>query len=221
MIIDGKAIADTLLDTHKTQTSLLKSKGITPTLAVILVGEDPGSISYVRQKEKTAERIGAKLRYMKYDVRCTKEEIQSTIQQLNNDPTVHGIIIQLPRPPHFDISIHRSVHPDKDVDGFVPGSKFKVPVALAVEKILQQSYKFQMSNDKSMQKLSNETMKQFTVWLNKQRIVVVGRGETAGKPIVQYFINQGCNVSVVHSHTSDEEKQQKIQNADIVISCVG
>ena len=215
MIIDGKAIAETLLETLKTQTSLLKNKGLIPALAVILVGDDLGSASYVRQKEKTAERIGAQLRVMRYEVRGRKDSIQEQIKELNADTTIHGIIVQRPLPKQLqDKELLDSITPSKDVDGFVPNSPFTVPVASAVEKNLHHTYI-------SMQQSNNVTIEQYMIWLTKQSSVVIGRGETAGKPIAEYLIHLGCNVSVVHSQTTNEEKQQHIKNADIIISCVG
>ncbi|KKS89467.1 MAG: Bifunctional protein FolD [Microgenomates group bacterium GW2011_GWC1_43_11] len=233
MIIDGKQIADEMLQKLQAEVSQLKHKGVTPTLAVILVGDNPESMSYVRQKQKTADSIHVEVRVIRYPQTVSQAIINKTIEQCNNDSHIHGIIIQRPLPEHLqDPQLLNSIDPSKDVDGFVPGSKFNVPVALATEKILEQIYKFQILNDESMQQLNNplrlkpiseasETMKQFFLWLKKQHVVVIGRGETGGKPIAEYLIQQGCNVSVVHSQTSEEEKQRVLKNADIIISCVG
>jgi len=222
MIINGKAIAQDLLQKLKKDIDGLKQQGITPTLAVILVGKNPESLSYVRQKQFAAEDIGARL-VIRYQLSTVDPQtIQSLIREYNKDLNIHGVILQRPLPEHLqNPKLLNSVKPEKDIDGFVPGSKFKVPVALAVEKILKQIYKFQIPNDKSMQQLSNEAMKQYTLWLKEQTIVVIGRGETAGKPIAAFFIQQGCNVSVIHSQTSEKEKQRTLTNADIIISCVG
>jgi len=222
MKIDGKQIAEELLQNLQIKVLQIKNKEISPALAVILVGDNPGSASYVRQKEKTAERIGATIRVRRYELGVKKNILQKQITELNADSSIHGIIIQRPLPKHLqDKELLDSINPLKDVDGFVPGSKFNVPVAMAVERILQQIYKFQMTNVESMQQWSNETMKQFLPWIQKQNIVVIGRGETAGKPIAEHLINQGCNVSVVHSQTMNGKKQHQIKNADIIISCVG
>jgi methylenetetrahydrofolate dehydrogenase (NADP+)/methenyltetrahydrofolate cyclohydrolase len=219
MVIDGKQIAEEILQNLQKKVVELKKQGVMPTLAAVLVGDNPTSESYVRQKQKAATQIGAILRCTKYaeptgrqDVRSTKEEIQHVINQLNNDPAIHGIILQLPLPPHFHVSIHESIYPNKDVDGFVPNSKFKVPVALAVEKILQRMYEIRSTKYDE---------KEFYTWLTLHNIVIIGRGETAGKPIAEYLINQGYNVPIVHSQTSEKERQCVIKNADIIISCVG
>jgi len=218
MIISGREIADQLLHDLQQRTTRLKDKEITPTLAVILVGDDAGSASYVRQKEKAALSIGAEIRVMKNDISIAKQKVRSTIHQLNNDQTVHGIIIQRPLPKHLqDVALLNSIVPTKDVDGFVPESTCKVPVAMAVEKILQEISK--IKNKKS--KIQTKNQKEFQRWLQGQHIVVIGKGETAGKPIAEYFRNMGCHLSVIQSQTPEKEKQSIMITGDIIIICVG
>ena len=138
MKINGREIARTILNNLKEDVENLKTKGITPTLAVILIGNDPESASYVRQKDKAAHAIGAELRIKNYELGITKEVIQGEIDKLNNDPSVHGIIIQRPVPTHLqDTDLLNRITPKKDVDGFVPDSQFEVPIALALIKILE------------------------------------------------------------------------------------
>ena len=218
MIINGKAIAQDLLRKLKKDIDLLKQRGILPTLAIILVGKNPESLSYIRQKERTAKQIGAELRVIKYELEITKDTVQKQITELNADPLIHGVIIQRPLPTQLqDKKLLNSINPYKDVDGFVSGSKFQVPVALTVEKILQEISKSKEQKAKS--KRNNQ--KAYDNWIKRQNIVVIGRGETAGKPITDYLIQQGCNVSVCHSQTSEKEKRRALTHADIIISCVG
>jgi len=213
MIIDGKQLAATILEDCKKTVQQLQTRGITPTMAVILVGDDPGSTSYVKQKEKAAERIGAKLRITNYKLQITKNTIQSTIQQYNNDTTIHGIIIQRPLPTHLqDLTLLNSILPSKDIDGFVPNTPFDVPVAKAVIKIIQKSYALR---GKKYEEGA------FFRWLTEQHIVVIGRGETAGKPIADMFKKFNTSPTVVHTETSIEEKEIAFRHADIIISCVG
>jgi len=242
MKIDGKQIADEILQKLQSETLQLKQKNVVPTLAVILVGDNPASVSYIRQKEKAAAAIEAEVRVMKYampagrtspkamptarrqDVRVTKEEIQNVIHQLNTDPNIHGIIIQRPLPIDLqDLKLLNSVNPNKDVDGFVPNTKYQVPVGMAVEKILQKIYEVRFMKYEE---------KQFLFWLTKQQIVIVGRGETAGKPIanhIQLLIRQlrfnrsqaSDKFHIIHSKTTQEEKTQLLKQADSIISCVG
>jgi len=255
MSIDGKHIADDLLHELTKQTAFLKSKGVTPTMGVILVGDDPGSASYVRQKEKAAERIGAQLRVMNYESRVTRKTIQQIINQWNDDPSIHGIIIQRPLPRELqDPTFLNSIIPEKDIDGFVPDTKFSVPVALAVGKILENIYNHISCHPERSEGSPTNSSHVFLIpqggisipgmkgvpipgmmhasdqtnntahlnqWIQQQRIVVIGRGETAGKPIADHLRKRGCNVSVIHSRTTEEEKQNMIKDADIIISCVG
>ena len=218
MIINGKAIAQDLLRKLKKDIDLLKQRGILPTLAIILVGKNPESLSYIRQKERTAKQIGAELRVIKYELEITKDTVQKQITELNADPLIHGVIIQRPLPTQLqDKKLLNSINPYKDVDGFVSGSKFQVPVALTVEKILQEISKSKEQKAKS--KRNNQ--KAYDNWIKQQNIVVIGRGETAGKPIADYFKKQGYRISVIHSQTSEKEKQRTLTNTDIIISCVG
>ena len=136
MKIDGKALADKLLTNLTDTVTTLKKADITPTLAVILVGNDPGSLSYIRQKQKAAERIGAKLTFEQLPKTISPETIRSAIAHYNNDTLTHGLIVQRPVPVAGVEDILDTVSPAKDVDGFIPQSPFEVPVALAVIKML-------------------------------------------------------------------------------------
>jgi methylenetetrahydrofolate dehydrogenase (NADP+)/methenyltetrahydrofolate cyclohydrolase len=210
MIIDGTYIAGALLDKLTHSIENLRKKEIQPTLAIILVGDDPGSLSYVRQKEKAAEKIGALVQTHRYDSRVSIQEIQSIIKKLNNSPAIHGIIIQRPLPIHLqDESLLNSINPTKDVDGFVTGSPCEVPVAMAVDTILRSVF------------VQIQTSSHYNEWLTKQRIVVIGKGETAGKPIGNFFTKNGCQISLIDSITHEEEKKRTMLDADIIISCVG
>lgn len=213
MRIDGKAIADQILDELARKVTTLKEKGIIPTLAVILVGNNPASLSYIKQKQKAAERIGARLVLKQFAQNVSLDQINLTIQQFNNDPSVHGLIVQQPLPKLFaqNSSLH-SVIPTKDVDGFVPNSPFEVPVAMAVGEILQEIYK--SANDKSTNKKTD-----YLSWLRSKNMVIIGRGETAGAPILAYFNNLQCTTSQVHSQTPNPTEITR--PADIIISCVG
>ncbi len=212
MKIDGKAIAEKILQDLARQVTELKEKGITPTLGVILVGDDPASLSYIKQKQKTAEAIGAKVIVNQIATTTTTEELKKIIDILNADPTIHGIIVQRPLPK--ESSVHRDVlneiSPKKDVDGFVPNSPYGVPVAKAVLTILREVF---------AQELKNVQAQTFEDWLKNQCVAVIGRGETAGKPIADALGEHGCTLSVVHSKT--EHPEQIIKTLNIVVSCVG
>lgn len=237
MKIDGKALADNILNRLSADVTSLKNTGITPTMAVILVGDDPGSLVYIRQKQKAAERIGAHVIFDHQPNTITADTLKRLVDKYNADPSVHGLIIQRPVPSTLgDVTaIINSIRPQKDVDGFVPDSPFDVPVAAAVGELLK-SYTRQTSG------IKNDG--QFDSWLKKQKVIVIGRGSTAGKPIAEYFNrlfatsadvatkstdfatypkerrdNEHCTTSVISSKTADPE--QIMKSGDIIISCVG
>lgn len=205
MLIDGKAIADQILAKLSKDVFVLKARNITPTLAVILVGDDPASLAYIKQKQKAADFIGARVVFSHLSSDIIKRDLQQIITQYNNDPNIHGFIIQRPVPDNFShILIYEKMNINKDVDGFLPNSPFSVPVAIAVEEILQ--------NAKCQTRLPDGQV------LNA-KCVVIGRGETAGKPIADHLMKLGFTPTIIHSQTPNPE--QIIKSADIIISCVG
>ena len=219
MKIDGKAIANQILSELTLEISRLKDKGIIPTLAVILVGDNPASLTYIRQKQKAAEQIGARVVLSAEGLTCSNSQLRELIEKYNNDPSVQGLIIQRPLPKNLGVvsDVLLTVKPDKDVDGFLPHSPFVSPVAMAVGEILQNIH-YQISGRK-YQNDYIETDNNFWFWLRTKKIVILGRGETAGKPIAAYLTNKQCATSIIHSQTPGP--QELIRGADIIISCVG
>jgi methylenetetrahydrofolate dehydrogenase (NADP+) / methenyltetrahydrofolate cyclohydrolase len=138
MKIDGKTIAAHIFhDLHQKILSL-KQKNITPHLAIILVGDNPASISYVNRKKMKAEELGCKATIVNYEVSITNEKLRKKIKQLNNDNTVHGIIVQRPLPTHIDThAINQAVAPQKDVDAFHNDTPFDMPLAKAAIMLLK------------------------------------------------------------------------------------
>lgn len=202
--IDGKEIAAKLLSDLKIRVGKLSGQGIYPTLVVILFGNNPASLSYVKQKQKVAEVVGIKL-LLEHYMNMSPKLLKSLISKYNRDPAVHGIIVQRPLPDEMgdQSEILSTINPTKDVDGFVPGSAFEVPVSTAVIQIL-----------KSIK------LDKFGQFLKIQKIVVIGRGETAGAPIARLLTDKyGCQLDVVHSQTPNPDKI--IREGDTVISCVG
>ncbi len=214
MRIDGKAIADHILSELAARIATLREKNIIPTLAVILVGDDPGSLSYVKQKQKAAEKIGAKLVLHTQSAALSKNELQELIEKYNADPSIHGLIVQRPLPSGMGdcTDILNQIHPHKDVDGFVPKSPFAVPVAAAVLKILNEIFVRIATNPEP---ITNN----FHTWLASKKIVILGRGETAGAPIAAALTKRGYAPMIIHSQTPNPD--QIIRQAAIVVSCVG
>jgi methylenetetrahydrofolate dehydrogenase (NADP+)/methenyltetrahydrofolate cyclohydrolase len=194
MKIDGKTIAEGIL---ADLTRKVKQFHVTPTLAVILVGDDPESLSYIRQKQKATEKIGGRFIFEHLPKAALPKEVAARVAMYNKDPSVHGLIVQRPLPPHIDISINQSVYPKKDVDGFVENSPFEVPIAMAIFTIL----------------------KHINISIKNKNTVIVGKGETAGKPIAAAFAKKQCATSIISSKTPNPVEIMK--TADIIISCVG
>lgn len=214
MKIDGRLIATSIKTTLRDKITALKAGNITPALAIILIGNDPASIAYIRQKIKVGESLGIKIFTFQFSIFKPKEDLIKFINKLNADKSVHGIIIQRPVP--IDITkdeLDRLVIPAKDVDGFHPDSPFTPPIALAVEKILE--WVFLQETTHNLQ----PTTCNFFSWLQRKKILVIGRGETGGKPIVDLLGERGVGYSVAHSRTRNTD--ELIHNSNIIISCVG
>jgi methylenetetrahydrofolate dehydrogenase (NADP+) / methenyltetrahydrofolate cyclohydrolase len=217
MKIDGKKISQEILNSLKLQVEKLKEKNpsagsgqvIAPTLAIIIVGENPASLSYVRQKELKAKSIGIETITTNLSEKIPTKELIKTIQQFNDDDNVHGIIVQQPLPQNINLkNITNTIDPQKDVDGFHPNSKFQMPIAIAVLKILEEV------------RVSTPGVEpRFTDWLRNKNIVIFGKGETGGKPIINALQKMGINPSIIDSKT--EKPKEIAKKADIIISAVG
>jgi len=211
MRIDGKVIADQILENLKAKVISLKKKGIIPTIAVVLVGDNAGSLSYIKQKEKAAMAIGAKLLFKQLPVTSTPEILADTIASYNNDESVHGLIIQRPVPLPEVSEILTLVSAKKDIDGFIENSPYQAPVARGVLVILTAIH-----HHLQEKKFIN---KDFLPWLQRENIAVIGRGETAGRPIATMLTSCECSPSIVHSQTP--HPTETLKHATIVICCVG
>lgn len=193
MKIDGKKIAQKILEDLKIKIQALNIK---PHLAIILVGNDPASIAYIEQKDLKAEKIGAKTTIFNLESIIQNSELLTLINKLNNDNSIHGIIVQRPLPKQIDLrTISFAIDPKKDVDGFHPQSEFQPPISLAILEILK-----------------SESLK-------PKNIVVIGKGEAGGQPIIQTFKKMGIEPTVIDSKTENPKALTK--TADIIISAVG
>jgi methylenetetrahydrofolate dehydrogenase (NADP+)/methenyltetrahydrofolate cyclohydrolase len=208
MRIDGRAIAGEIFDDLTKRVGELQREGINPHLAVILVGENPSSKTYVHQKELKAGQIGAEISVFRYPASITEQQLLEKIKRLNDDSSIHGIIIQRPLPSHIDEQkVTDATDPTKDVDGFSTLSPFTPPVALAVWRILEEAHLIVGSSEP------------FSSWLQTKQSVILGKGKTAGMPIIQYFQQNNIPLTIIGSKTPDKDSQ--IKNADIIISAVG
>jgi len=209
MKIDGKAIAQHVLDGLSKRVGELREGGITPHLAVVLIGNDESSKAYVRQKELKTQQIGAAITIHRFQQNFSQDELLTLIEELNNDPIVHGIIIQRPLPPQIDKDkVTTTTVSEKDIDSFREDSPFDPPVALAVWRILREVHSH---TDQSQIPLNH--------WLKTKRIVILGKGQTAGLPIIKLFLRRAVPLTIVDSKT--ENRQEALSHADIIISAVG
>lgn len=207
MKIDGRAIARRITQEIKEETEELIKKGVTPHLLIILIGNDLSSKAYIRQKIKRAEKAGIRTTLKRYPKNTSEKTLLKFVEEANTDVSIHGIIIQRPLPAHFHPQkIKEAVTPEKDVDGFHPEGKFDPPLALAVIKVLQEIHQ-------------KETNLQFDRWLIEKNIIIMGRGEAGGRPVMTYFNKLNIPHKVIHSQT--ENRDGLLKNADIVISAVG
>ncbi len=210
MIIDGKQAAAKLRITIAKDVIALKaSKGITPSLTVVLVGDDPASQVYVRNKAKQTTEVGMISNEIRLPENCSQAELLSQLTHLNNDTSVHGILVQLPLPKHLDESlVIGAITPEKDVDGFHAMNAGRL---LNGESGAMVPCTPQGCIILAKQHLGND--------LSGKHAVVIGRSNIVGKPVALLLLQQNCTVTIAHSRT--ENLPQICQQADILIAAVG
>lgn len=213
MIIDGKKIAQEILLELTHRINKLKTKNIYPALAIIIVGQNSLSLSFVERKKKKAAEVGIKTYVKKLPAATSTKQLQDFIQRYNLDPKIHGIIVQLPLPSNLQSlteKILQTITAQKDIDGFRKDSPYTPAVARAVLKILSECAFYQiLSRNKN----------HFESWLKGKKVLIIGRGPTAGRPIAKTFTKLGILFEIAHSGTKDLTKFTK--NSEIIISCVG
>lgn len=206
-IMYGKQLADEYRTKFKIEVENLKRKGIDPCLAVIIVGDNPASKTYVRMKQKACEQIGIKSIVKAFDKKISEATLLSYIESLNQDRNVHGILVQLPLPDHInEKSILEKINPAKDVDGFHP---------INIGKLLIGQETLYPCTPLGILKL----LEHYKVEIEGKHVVVVGRSHIVGKPVGQLLLNQNATVTYCHSKTKDLFKYTK--QADILIVAVG
>ncbi len=206
-IIDGNALSTQLRSEFANRAAALKEKGVTPCLAVILVGEDPASAVYVRNKVAGCEKAGMRSIKDVYAPDVAQSVVLARIAELNADPAVHGILVQLPLPKHFDSgAVLESIAPEKDVDGFH---------AENVGALMQGNPRFIPCTPYGVMKM----LESAHVPLKGAEVVVVGRSNIVGKPMAMLLLAQSCTVTICHSQSKDLAFHTR--RADILIAAVG
>lgn len=205
IILDGKKLRDKIFENLKQKLNNMSEK---PTLAVILVGDDPASQIYVKNKKKTAENLGINSIVINYPSNISENILLDKIQELNNDNKITAILVQLPLPKHIDkFKIIDAIAPEKDVDGLTPYNSGKLFSG-------EEPYVYPCT-PKGILLLLDE----YNIELAGKHVVVIGRSNLVGKPVAQMLLNRNATVTMCHSHTKNLSDITK--TADIVVSAVG
>ncbi len=208
-IIDGKAFAEAMRETlAKTVSGLIQNHGTPPGLTVILVGDDPASAVYVRNKHLACEKVGITSHVVTMDRNITEQELLNEVARLNADNSVHGILVQLPLPDHIDpLKVIDAIDPLKDVDGFHVINAGKLAVG--------QKGLVPCTPTGSLKLIKHALGEN----LAGKHAVVIGRSNIVGKPMAQLLLAEGCTVTICHSKTADLPAE--VRRADIVVAAVG
>lgn len=206
-ILDGKKVSAKVREDLKLEVDNLKKEGIKPKLAVIMVGNDLASKVYVRNKNKACEEIGIEYEEFLLDEETTMEELLNVIDNLNKNQNIDGILLQSPIPKHLDINkAFRAILPEKDVDGFHPINAGKLSIG---EKC------FVPCTPHGVVKIIEE----YNIETEGKNVVIVGRSNIVGKPLIQCMLQKNATVTVCHSKTRNLEEFTK--KADILIVAIG
>lgn len=207
VIIDGKQLAKKIRGELKEECDELKLQGIHSKLAVIMVGDNPASKVYVRNKSKACNEIGIDYEEYLLSDDTTQEELISIIQKLNQDETVNGILLQSPIPNHLNINqAFKAISYRKDVDGFTPSSVGKLAIGEDT---------FISCTPYGVMKMFEE----YNIDLTGKNLVILGRSNIVGKPLLQCCLNKNATVTICHSKTTNLNEYTK--NADVLISAIG
>lgn len=203
-LLDGKALSLQLIDSVKEKAAQLK-----PTLAVILAGENPASLTYVKNKKKACEQAGIEYKEFRFPSTISQEEILNKIEQLNQDSTINGLIVQLPLPEQIYVpEVIRAIDPTKDVDGFHAYNLGKMFLSTEFEDLPP-------ATPYGIIKLLDH----YGIVIQGKEVVVVGHSNIVGKPISMMLLNRNATVTTCHIHTQNLSEHTK--RADILIVAVG
>ena len=206
-ILDGKAVSLKVKESVKVRAEELKKFGVEPTLAVVLVGEDKASQTYVRAKEKACNEYGIKSVAHRLSENTTQAELLALINVLNLDDSIHGILVQLPLPKHIDTNtILATIDPQKDVDGFH---------AVNVGKLVSGLDGFVPCTPLGVM----EILKEYGIDVAGLNAVVIGRSNIVGKPMANLLLNASATVTITHSKTKNLKEICK--NADLIVAAIG
>lgn len=210
-IIDGNEVSNWVKENLKKEVEKLKERGIIPSLRIFLVGENPASVVYVGNKEKSSKSIGIDAEVLRYDENIKEEELLNKINELNNDPKINGIIVQLPLPPHInEDKISLAIAPEKDVDGFHP---YNLGMLLRGTPTLLPATPYGIL----------QLLKYYNIETEGKHVVVVGRSNIVGKPASVIFLlkDKFGNATVTVCHSKSKRLEDYTKQADILIVAAG
>lgn len=206
-LLEGKKVAQALDETMTKRVEELKKKGVTPGLAVILVGDNSASAVYVRNKKRRAEKLGIDFQLIHFDATVTETELLQKIDELNHDENVDGFIVQLPVPDHIDEDkVIEAIDPRKDVDGFTPISVGNLWIGTPLTKPATASGILMM-------------LDHYNVDLDGKNVVIVGRSNIVGKPTAALMLDRNATVTITHSHTKN--LKEITSKADVLVVAIG
>ena len=206
-LIDGRAVAKALKEEIAQRTQAMIAQGVTPHLAVVLVGEDPASQVYVRNKENGCIKAGIRSTVIRLEEDCTQQALEETVKRLNADASVDGILVQLPLPRHLDeASVLRLIDPDKDVDGFH---------AMNSGRLMNGQPGFVPCTPLGVMKL----LEAYGIDPAGKHAVVIGRSNIVGKPMAMLLLRANATVTICHSRT--QNLADITRQADILVAAVG
>jgi len=207
--LDGNMYRDEIFADLKTRVDALRDKGVTPGLATVLVGEDPASQSYVRMKHRDCEQVGINSIRKDLPADVSQEELNATIDELNEDPACTGYIVQLPLPKHLDENaVLERIDPPKDADGLHPVNLGKL--------VLNEPAPLPCTPNGAI-----SLLRRFDVELNGAKVVVIGRGVTVGRPIGLMLTRRSENSTVTLCHTGTKDLAAETKNADVIVAAAG
>jgi methylenetetrahydrofolate dehydrogenase (NADP+) / methenyltetrahydrofolate cyclohydrolase len=209
IIMDGKALGQKIRENVKRRADEIKAKGIIPCLAVVLVGDDPASLSYVKSKEKALAEAGMEGRDIRLPQTTSEAELISLIDELNKNEKIHGILVQSPVPKHIDEEkVNAAVAPEKDVDCFHP---------VSIGNMILERPWFLPCTPHGVLVL----LKEYNIPVSGANVVVVGRSNIVGKPLANILIRKEYNATVTVCHTGTKDLAGHTLQADILIAAVG
>lgn len=210
IVLSGKEVSNTKLDELKISTdSFIEKYNRKPTLAVILVGDDPASQTYVASKKRACEKIGFGHRDYLLDANITQKELNSLVDELNNDKNVDGILVQMPLPNHLDEQeVIERIKSDKDVDGFHPENVGKLLIGLDC---------FVSCTPKGIMAI----LDYYKIDTKSKNVVIIGRSNIVGKPMASLLIQKGRDATVTIAHSRTKNLKELTKTADILIAAIG